>query len=109
MDTATETFQLSPDRLVYHAACVDAIVVDGVLYAFGGRVGKVDGFSTEFTDTFMYYVLPTPTTNLPAETPTKRPTPMPTAEPTCKHTSNPTQISTAKPTPKPTSKPTPNP
>eukprot|EP01083_Nonionella_stella_P017718 49620_1 len=97
MDTATETFQLSPDRLVYHAGCVDAIVVDGVLYAFGGIVSFLP---TEFTDTFMYYVLPIPTTNLSTETPTKRPTPNP------RYTSNPTPMPTAEPTPKPTSNPT---
>eukprot|EP01083_Nonionella_stella_P062163 161706_1 len=99
MDTVTETFQLSPDRLVYPVSNTNLIEANGILYAFGGLVSDTD------TNTFMYYTLPTATTT--TKQPTENPTSIPTIYPTQNPTINPTSIPT--PTPNPSVSPVSNP
>eukprot|EP01083_Nonionella_stella_P302921 1046343_1 len=88
IDTTTNNVFASPDTLPYEVAATAVIVVDDVLYAFGGNNDK---YTSKCLNTYVYY-MPTlhPSTNpsrYPSTHPsTKQPSLPPTTHPT-KHPS----------------------
>eukprot|EP01083_Nonionella_stella_P184955 673104_1 len=78
INTVTNHVTLSPDPLPYNVTTTAALIVDNILYAFGGYGDKHQ--SPRQFDTWMFYILSNPTA-FPSQTPTSFPSQTPTSFP----------------------------
>ena len=97
LNTIDGTITEGPEMVGVAVYTTAAIIVDGILYAFGGRA-----FSEPTLDTWQYYVIGDTLT----DGPTTAPTYQPTLEPT---TSNPSSYPTTDPIMEPSANPTADP
>eukprot|EP01083_Nonionella_stella_P302727 1044975_1 len=110
INTVTNHVTLSPDPLPYNVTTTAALIVDNILYAFGGYGDKHQ--SPRQFDTWMFYILSNPTafpsqtpTSFPSQTPTPFPSQTPTPFPSQTPTPFPSQTPTSFPSQTPTSFP----
>eukprot|EP01083_Nonionella_stella_P039965 108686_1 len=90
------------DSLSYPVAAAACIVVENILYVFGG-FGS--GGDSDVEDRYQYMAVPPLETNDPTKPPTNDPSKRPTSHPTKRPSPNPTK----RPTSNPSQRPTPNP
>eukprot|EP01083_Nonionella_stella_P008960 25969_1 len=102
INTVTNHVTLSSDLLPYNVTTTAALIVDNILYAFGGYGDKHQ--SPRQFDTWMFYILSNPTA-FPSQTPTSFPSQTPTPFPSQTPTPFPSQTPTSFPSQTPTSFP----
>eukprot|EP01083_Nonionella_stella_P297025 1008909_1 len=78
INTVTNHVTLSSDLLPYNVTTTAALIVDNILYAFGGYGDAHQ--SPRLFDTWMFYILSNPTA-FPSQTPTSFPSQTPTSFP----------------------------
>eukprot|EP01083_Nonionella_stella_P118781 354699_1 len=110
INTVTNHVTLSSDLLPYNVTTTAALIVDNILYAFGGYGDAHQ--SPRLFDTWMFYILSNPTafpsqtpTSFPSQTPTPFPSQTPTPFPSQTPTPFPSQTPTSFPSQTPTSFP----
>eukprot|EP01083_Nonionella_stella_P062135 161639_1 len=104
-DTITEQMTVSNDKLLYGVCSTGTIMVDGVIYAFGGRVAY-----DAFTDAWMTWKIPS--TNpiaLPSSNPSRNPSQNPSLSPSHNPSTNPSRNSSTNPSVNPSQHPSTNP
>eukprot|EP01083_Nonionella_stella_P047433 126925_1 len=94
VDSVTGTITTLADAAPYASASASPIIVDDILYVFGGTRSRAWPWNPEISEMY-YYILPT-------DNPTKNPTKSPTQTQSNNPTKNPTKSSTKNPTKYPT-------